>query len=202
MDMGLEKSPSSLDRAMLFARNFLRHPKMLGSMIPSSRFLVNRVLREIDWTRAKVIVEFGPGVGVFTTEILRRMQPDATLIVFETNGEFVEFLRRSIKDRRLHIIHGSAEEVRVKLGQLGYASADYIISGIPYTTMPPTVRDTILRESRELLGSTGIFLVYQFSRASLPFVQDVFSHVRLGFEPLNILPATTYVCNTGDVSRN
>ena len=202
MDMGLEKSPSSLDRAMLFARNFLRHPKMLGSMIPSSRFLVNRVLREIDWTRAKVIVEFGPGVGVFTTEILRRMQPDATLIVFETNGEFVEFLRRSIKDRRLHIIHGSAEEVRVKLGQLGYASADYIISGIPYTTMPPTVRDTILRESRELLGSTGIFLVYQFSRASLPFVQDVFSHVRLGFEPLNILPATTYVCNTGDVSHN
>lgn len=202
MDIGLEKSPSSLDRALLFARNFFRHPKMLGSMIPSSRFLVNRVLREIDWSRAKVIVEFGPGVGVFTTEILRRMRHDAALIVFETNGEFVDFLRRSIKDRRLQIIHGSAEEVRVKLGHLGYTCADYIISGIPYTTMPPAVRDTILHESRALLGTSGIFLVYQFSRATLPFVQGVFSHVRLGFEPLNILPATTYVCNTGDCSRN
>jgi phospholipid N-methyltransferase len=130
------------------------------------------------------------------------MHPDAALIVFETNREFVDFLRRSIKDRRLHIIHGSAEEVSVRLGQLGYTSANYIISGIPYTTMPPTVRDTILRESRELLGSSGIFLVYQFSRATLPFVQGVFSHVRLGFEPLNILPATTYVCNTDDFSRN
>ncbi len=196
MDIVLEKPPSSLERAMLFARNFFRHPKMLGSMIPSSHFLVNRVLREIDWNRAQVIVEFGPGVGVFTTEILRRMRHDAALIVFETNAEFVDFLRRSIKDRRLHIVHRSATEIGVTLKQLGYTGVDYIISGIPYTTMPAPVRDTILDESRKMLRPAGTFLVYQFSRATLPFVQRVFSQVRLGFEPLNILPATTYVCHT------
>ena len=60
---------------LLFAGNFLRHPYMLGSIIPSSRFLVNQVLEPIDWERARVIVEYGPGVGTITAEILRRMHP-------------------------------------------------------------------------------------------------------------------------------
>src|SRR5690349_8364364 len=95
---------------LLFARNFVKHPKMLGSVIPSSRFLVNRLLAEVNWHRARVIVEYGPGVGTFTKEILRRMAPDATLVVFETNGDFVRFLRGRLNDPRLHIIHGSAAD--------------------------------------------------------------------------------------------
>src|ERR671932_2045634 len=110
MDLGLEKSPSTLDRAILFARNFIKHPKMLGSMIPSSRFLIDQVLRQIDWQRARVIVEYGPGVGTFTAEILQRMRQDAILIVFETNHDFVQFLRSSFDDPRLHVVSGSAAD--------------------------------------------------------------------------------------------
>src|SRR5271155_4548200 len=65
---------------LLFARNFFRHPRMLGSIVPSSRFLIKHLLEPIDWAEARVIVEYGPGVGVITTEILRRMRPDASLI--------------------------------------------------------------------------------------------------------------------------
>ena len=56
---------------------------MLGSLIPSSRFLVNDVLNQVDWDKARVIVEYGPGVGGITAEILRRMRPDARLIAIE-----------------------------------------------------------------------------------------------------------------------
>ena len=73
---------------LLFLRNYLKHPRMLGAMIPSSRFVVDEVLGKVDWDRAKVIVEYGPGVGTFTTEILKRMRPDAALIVFELNKDF------------------------------------------------------------------------------------------------------------------
>lgn len=184
-----------MQQVMLFARNFVKHPKMLGSLIPSSRFLVRRVLREIDWSRARVLVEYGPGVGVFTTEMLRRMRSDATLIVFETNADFVDFLRRSVNDSRLHIVHGSAAEAVAVLKQQGHSHADYIVSGIPYSTMPPEVRDSILSASREALRTGGKFLVYQFSRASLPYVRRVFPHVWVDREPLNIPPATTYVCD-------
>ena len=79
-----DRSPLSplkpLGETLLFARNFLRHPNMLGSIIPSSRFLVEQVLGPVDWGRARVIVEYGPGVGTFTCEILRRMRSDAQLV--------------------------------------------------------------------------------------------------------------------------
>src|SRR3984885_1986989 len=81
--------------ALLFARNFFRHPRMLGSIVPSSRFLIKQLLEPIDWTQARVIVEYGPGVGSITAEILRRQRPDASLIAIEINPEFVGFLRAS-----------------------------------------------------------------------------------------------------------
>src|SRR5713101_4494982 len=84
--------------ALLFARNFFRHPRMLGSIVPSSRFLIKQLLEPIDWAQARVIVEYGPGVGGITAEILRRMRPDASLIAIETNPEFVGFLRATTED--------------------------------------------------------------------------------------------------------
>src|SRR5215831_14170032 len=90
--------------ALLFARNFFRHPRMLGSIVPSSRFLIKQLLQPIDWPRAQVIVEYGPGVGGITAEILRRMRPDAMLIAIETNPAFVDFLRASFADERLRVV--------------------------------------------------------------------------------------------------
>lgn len=187
-------APSRIDQMLLFARNFIKHPVMLGSVIPSSRFLINEVLGQVDWERARVMVEYGPGVGTFTGEILRRMSPDASLVVLETNREFVDFLRRSIPDERLHVIHGSAADVREELQRLGFESADYIISGIPFSTMPDEVREAILRATRNALHPQGAFLVYQFSARVLPYLEQVFRAVHRSFEPLNILPAQLFYC--------
>src|SRR5690349_24823491 len=106
----LSRTPSRSEQIFLFAKNFFKHPRMLGSLIPSSRYLIDSLLRRVDWHRARVIVEYGPGVGNFTEEVLRRMSPDGTLVVFETNGEFVRYLQESFPDPRLHVIHGSAED--------------------------------------------------------------------------------------------
>jgi phospholipid N-methyltransferase len=119
----------------MFARTFFRFPTLLGSVIPSSRFLVNDLLNQIRWEKARVIVEYGPGVGTITQEILKRMRPDAELVAIELNEEFVTFLRNKIADPRLHAVHASACEVRnVLLRELGQPRADYIVSGIPYST--------------------------------------------------------------------
>ena len=50
----------------LFTRSFLRHPLQTGSLVPSSRFLVRRMLAQVDWQHARVVVELGPGLGCFT----------------------------------------------------------------------------------------------------------------------------------------
>jgi phospholipid N-methyltransferase len=190
----LYSKPSRGEETLLFAKNFLQHPKMLGSLIPSSRFLVDRLLSRIDWKRAKTIVEYGPGVGTITAHILRRMSSNTKLVVFEMNEDFVGYLKRAFPDKRLHIVHGSAERVQKELDRLKLNGADYIISGIPFTTMPVELREKIMRESRRALKPGGAVLVYQFTRAVLPYLKTHFDHIDQDFEPLNILPARLFYC--------
>jgi phospholipid N-methyltransferase len=182
------------EQILLFGRNFVKHPRMLGSLIPSSRFLVDRVLRQVDWARAGTIVEYGPGVGTITGEILRRLRPDASLITIEMNRDFVRYLRRTVGDQRLQVVEGSAADVQSVLADRGHAHADCVISGIPYSTMPPDVRDRILRATHEVLHPHGTFLVYQFTRAVLPFLRNTFALVNQEFEPRNIMPARLFSC--------
>src|SRR5690349_6106132 len=90
----MPRKTSRSEETLLFAKNFIQHPLMLGSLIPSSRFLIDRLLSKVDWDRARTIVEYGPGVGTITAHILARMSPDARLVVFEMNNDFVRYLGR------------------------------------------------------------------------------------------------------------
>jgi phospholipid N-methyltransferase len=187
------RTPAS-SRRFLFALNFFKSPAMLGSLIPSSRFLVNDVLNHVDWDKARVIVEYGPGVGTITQEILKRMRPDAVLLALELNEEFVTFLQEEIVDPRFHAVHASASDVRSVLTKLGLPCADYIISGIPYSTMPHAVRREVMQASRQVLHPEGALLVYQFTNTVLPYLKSSFSSVRQNFQFLNILPARIFYC--------
>jgi len=183
-----------ISAATLFARNFFRYPSMLGSIVPSSRFLVKDILAQIDWERARVVVEFGPGVGTITKEALKRMRRDAVLVVIELNEDFVHYLRNTIRDPRLHVIHGSAAHVRRILAEQGLAPADYIISSLPYSLLSEQLRREIVSESRHALKAQGSLLVFQYNRTLLPYLKSSFSSVRLGFQLFNILPAMIFHC--------
>jgi len=185
---------SRSEETLLFAKNFFQHPMMLGSLVPSSRFLIDRLLGKIDWKRARTLVEYGPGVGTITAHILERMGTEARLVVFEMNEDFVRYLNRIFPDKRLHVVHGSAENVQRELDRLKLDGADYIISGIPFTTMPMELRERIMRESREALNPGGAALVYQFTRAVLPYLRSHFRQIDQDFEPRNILPARLFYC--------
>lgn len=188
------RQSNRLSHALLFARNFLKHPTMLGSVIPSSRFLVNRVLGQVDWSRARVLVEYGPGVGTLTTEILRRLRPDGRLFVFEVNPDFVAHLRETVPDARLHVLHASAAEVESRLREHDALPADYVISGIPFSTLPEEVREAILRSTRDVLRADGRFLVYQFSSKVRPYLERIFARVERAREVRNFLPAVLFWC--------
>jgi phospholipid N-methyltransferase len=122
------------------------------------------------------------------------MRPDAVLVALETNTDFVRFLRGRLRDDRLHVIHGSAADAAGVLKELKLGRADYVISGIPYTTMPPDTRESILRTTHAVLDPNGAFLVYQFTRTVLPYLQQVFDSVCQDFEPLNVMPARLFYC--------
>ena len=186
---------SRAKEARLFTSNFLRDAYMVGSIVPSSRFLVNVVLESVDWARARVIVEYGPGVGTFTAEILQRMRSDATLVVIETNLDFVKCLGDGLPDPRLVVEHDSAENVQQILARRALSRADYVVSGIPLGSMPKSLQSAIVTASRKALDPDGEFLVYQFTSRVLPVLRDTFRNVRRGFEFRNLPPAQFFVCS-------
>ncbi|HUA90376.1 MAG TPA: methyltransferase domain-containing protein, partial [Steroidobacteraceae bacterium] len=164
------------------------------SIVPSSRFLIRQLLEPINWKRARVIVEYGPGVGVITTEVLRQMRSDATLVAIEMNPDFVRYLRATINDPRLQVVQDSAEAVDEVLRRFGLQRADYIISGIPFSTIPQPVRERILQKTHDVLEPGGAFLVYQFSTRVFEDLKRVFGYVGRSFQPLNVLPAHLFIC--------
>jgi phospholipid N-methyltransferase len=180
--------------SLLFGRTFLRHPRMLGSVVPSSRFLISRIVRQADWPRTRMVVEAGPGVGTVTTAILERLGTGGSLVAFEMNRAFVRHLRSEIPDPRLTVLHRSAADAEAALGELGTGAADLLVSGIPLSGLSRGVRRDLLAGWRRVLRPGGVLVVYQFTRSVLPDLKHLFGQVRQEFEPLNVLPARVFRC--------
>jgi phospholipid N-methyltransferase len=175
-----------------FLRGFIKHPVMVGSIIPSSRALIDKMLEPVDWANTKLFVEYGPGVGTFTEHLLQRMAPDATLIAIDTNEDFTKYLRRKFADSRLFAVTGSAADVGRIIADCGFDKADYILSGLPFSTLPPGVGLKIAEATAAALRPGGAFLVYQFSPKVRDFIAPHFERIDRGFEWVNIPPATLF----------
>jgi phospholipid N-methyltransferase len=173
----------------MFFTGFLKHPVMVGSVIPSSDRLIRRMLSRVDWGNTKLFVEYGPGVGTFCRPILERLGSDATLLVIDTNPDFVEYLKETILDPRFHAVLGSAADVEKIVADAGFKQADYVLSGLPFSTLPKGVGAAIATATHAALRSGGGFLVYQFNRKSRDFMAPHFDRIDRGFEIWNILPS-------------
>ncbi len=175
-----------------FLRGFIKHPRMVGSIIPSSRILINRMLDPVDWANTRLFVEYGPGVGTFTRPILELLGPDATLVTVDTNTDFTTYLKSSIDDPRLVAVTGSAAEIERILDERGLGKADYVLSGLPFSTLPPGVGDAIAKATANVVRTGGAFLIYQFSPKVRDFIAPFFERIERGFEWVNVPPATLF----------
>jgi hypothetical protein len=121
--------------SVLFFKRFLQRPFQIASIIPSSKALVERVASKMDFTGPRVIAEYGPGEGVHSREIARRMSPDSHLLLFELDAAFSRALERQFAgDARVHVIHGDAASLPYELKRRGIACCDYILSAFSRST--------------------------------------------------------------------
>ena len=175
-----------------FLKEFVKHPVMVGSVIPSSARLIDKMLGPVDWASTKLFVEYGPGVGTFTRTILERLGPDATLLTIDTNADFTAYLKADIDDQRLIAVTGSAADVEKIIAAHGFEAADFILSGLPFSTLPPGVGDAIGKATGRVIRNGGAFLVYQFSPKVRDFIAPHFERIDRGFEWWNVPPATLF----------
>lgn len=176
----------------MFLRGFFKHPVMVGSVVPSSGVLIRKMLAPVDWANTKLFVEYGPGVGTFCRPILERMAPDAKLVAIDTNPDFIRYLRHDITDPRFAAVHGSAADVRQIVADHGFESADYVLSGLPFSTLPSGVGPAIAEATHDVLRPGGAFLVYQFSPKVKDFLVPHFTRIDHDMEWWNVPPAQLY----------
>ncbi len=176
----------------MFLQGFFKHPVMVGSVVPSSDRLIRKMLGPVDWANCKLFVEYGPGVGTFCRPILDRMAPDAKLIVIDTNPDFIRYLRHTITDPRFAAVSGSAADVQQIIADHGFESADYVLSGLPFSTLPAGVGPAIAAATKAVLRPGGAFLVYQFSPKVRVFLDPHFPRMDHAMEWWNVPPAQLY----------
>jgi phosphatidylethanolamine/phosphatidyl-N-methylethanolamine N-methyltransferase len=172
----------------VFFNGFLKHPVMVGSIIPSSSRTIRKMLAPVDWENTKLFVEYGPGVGTFCQPVLNRLRPDARLLVIDLNPDFIAYLRKTVRDSRFVAVHGSAADVTQIISDFGYDHADYVLSGLPFSTLPGDLGPTIAAATAKALRPGGAFLVYQFRARARDFMAPHFARIDNGFEAWNILP--------------
>lgn len=154
---------------------FLKHPRRIGAIAPSGKHLSAKMMMPIEFSSANVIVEYGPGTGSFTKELVTRRRPDTVLILIEQNKAFCEQLRASFGNLpNLFIIHGSAGNTTQYLEDCGVPSADYIVSGLPFTSLPADISDHILNATKPALGKEGKFITFQYSLVKKKFLEQYF----------------------------
>ena len=176
----------------VFFRGFVEEPKMVGSIIPSSRFTIAKMLAPVKWDECKVFVEYGPGVGTFCQPVLDRLPRDGMLIVIDTNPLYIDYLKKHFRDSRFHAVHGSAADVEDIVKAHGADHADYVLSGLPFSTLPDGVGPAIAEATYRIIRPGGAFLVYQFSAKARDYMAKHFERIESGFEPLNVLPCQLF----------
>lgn len=175
-----------------FLRGFLRNPAQVGSVIPSSQRLEQRLVRNAGIAQANVVVELGPGTGGTTAAMLRAMAPTARLLAIELDPDFHRHLRTSLHDQRLAIELASAERLAELLQAHGMAAPDAIVSGIPFSTMPPDVSDRIAAAIANVLRPGGRFVAYQVRAHVAGFVTPYLGTPEKEWEWVNIPPVRVF----------
>ena len=108
----------------------------VASIVPSSKVLIDRVAGKFDFSAPRIIAEFGPGEGCHTREIVRRMHPESRLLLFELDPELANHLRHYFRDdSRVSVLNTDASNLPVELSKMGIQHCDYVVSGIPFSTM-------------------------------------------------------------------
>lgn len=193
-DQALKAQP---DDRLTFLKGFIRRPADVGSVIPSSSYLERRIVRVAELHTAQSVVELGPGTGGTTRALLQALPSAASLLAIELDPQFAGHVAK-LDDHRLIVHQGSAEDLIQALAAHRLAAPDRVISGIPFSTMPPQVGRRIIEGVCESLRPGGMFIAYQLRDAVAKIAKPILGEPeQLEMEWRNVPPMRVYRWRVG-----
>lgn len=192
---------SSISHMFKFLSEFAKHPRTTGAIAPSSAGLARAMVREAGLAGARAVIEYGPGTGVFTEEILRALPEGAKFFAIERNAELAAMVRRRLPQVRL--VEGCVSEVEQFAAGEGIERADAIVSGLPWAGFDAELQRMLMEPALRILKPGGRFVTFAYLHAlNFPagrrfrrFLHEHFDSVSMSRPVwLNLPPALVYRC--------
>lgn len=192
---------------MSFLAESVRHPARTGAPVASSRSCVRAVLDGLELQSVRQVVELGAGTGALTESIRRRIPPTAGLLALEISPSLSTELQRRCPSDNVEVVCDSARNLTDVLAQRGIATADYVISTLPWTLLDDHDQRAILQSISGVLHVAGAFTtLLSAHQAWTPTgkkfdatLHEYFPHVRQGpVSLLNLPPLRAYHCRPID----
>lgn len=174
-----------------FLQSFLRSPLEVGSIIPSSRFMVQKVVKHVAKENPKTIIELGAGTGVFTRELNKLFGSNHSFIVFEKD----EKMRSELINEFPHLtIHSDALTLPALIDNKDIEQVDCIVCGLPFSLFPKSKTEELFKKIHDVLKPQGTFIMYQYSTHMKGRLINLFNEVSTEIVFLNIPPTVVYFC--------
>lgn len=120
---------------ILLLNEWIKYPRRVGSVCPSSRFLARQMACAVDIDAAGLIVELGAGTGIITESLLQRGVAAERLIVIEKSAPMAQHLARRFPG--ICVVHGDAARMAGMLAQASAVAA--VVSSLPLRSLPKDV---------------------------------------------------------------
>lgn len=176
---------------LTFLLRFLHNPKQIGSIIPSSRFLAEKMIHPIPWKDIHAMAELGAGTGAITRYIEACIPITAQVLLFEMDAKMREDLQLTYSNFECHANANSLTRI---MDYKGIAHLDCIISGLPFFNFSPELRESLLNQINQALKPGGMFIAFQYSLQMKKLLSAQFVIEHIDFTPLNVPPAFVYIC--------
>ncbi len=174
-----------------FFKAYVKNAKVTWSIIPSSKRLVNSMLKHIDFSKDIIIVEFWAWLWTFTKIILEKASSKSQVFAFEINDDFI-FELNKINDPRLKIINDWAQNIWSYFKE---EEVDVIVSWLPFWSLWKKFCIEVLEEAYKVLIKNWLYLQFQYFLTNLKEIKSIFKNKKIFFEPINIPPAFIYKCH-------
>ncbi|MEJ2867619.1 methyltransferase domain-containing protein [Actinomycetospora sp. OC33-EN08] len=186
---------------LTFVSSAVRSPGVIGAVAPSGRALCDLLASVAPADVPSTVVELGPGTGVVSQALRRRLPPGSRHVAVELDRSMVGLLRRNLP--WLEVLPGDAKDLQELLADVGIDHVDAVVSGLPWTLFSRDAQRAIMDQVNRVLVPGGVFTTFAYAHVmNLPtqrrfreLLQESFDEVSV--TPIvwrNVPPALAYQC--------
>ncbi len=172
-----------------------KHHGQTGGVVPSQRFLIDRMIAPVPPQYHGEVIELGAGTGVLTVRLAARC-PFASIVACEINPVLARDLAQRVRlaglQRQVRVMTEPAEELLSRRARSTAPLPEFIISGIPLGNLPKGPAIALIETIRQALPRGGMYIQFQHSLMDRKKIKARFARLRTVPALLNFPPAVVY----------